>query len=179
MVMHRYQSLGLYHGQAFVPTMGKAPSGLLREIEPVAILEPTQNALAATLSERLSTKPTAVREWYRGDSPLKSVVQLAARSRSWLGFARESLRFALIETDAFWEVSVGEGASPDDVELKRLPSSCLPGDLAAVVLEVAQRRPIWQKSPRGRRTRGADEAGASDGASQLIPGVLRTSLHRS
>jgi len=153
-MMHRYQSLAMFGRHVFVPTMGKAPSGLLREIDPIAILEPTQEALSAILSERLDTKPITVREWYRGDPPLASVVQLAAKCRSWIGFARQSLRFALIETEDFWEVSVGEGASPDDVERKRLPREALPHDLARVVLEVAQRRPVWQAGPRGRRTRG-------------------------
>jgi hypothetical protein len=152
-MMHRYQSLALHDGHAFVPTMGKAPSGLLREIDPVAILEPTQVALTDVLAKRLSTAPHPVREWYRGEPPMKSVVQVAAKSRSWLAFARHSLRFALIETDEFWEVSVGEGPTPADVEQKRLAPSSVPSDLAAAVLEIAQRRPIWQKDPRGRRTR--------------------------
>ena len=133
--------------------MGQAPSGLLYEIEPVAILEPTQHALADALAKRLSALPQPVREWYRGDPPMKSAVQGAAKSRSWVAFARQSLRFALIETDEFWEVSVGEGSSSADAERKRLPRTSLPSDLVEAVLEVAQRRTIWREVPRGRRTK--------------------------
>jgi hypothetical protein len=133
--------------------MGQAPSGLFYEIEPVAILEPTQHALADVLAKRLSAMPQPVREWYRGDPPMKSVVHAAAKSRSWSAFARQSLRLALIETDEFWEVSVGEGPTPADAERQRLPRTSLPSDLAEAVLEVAKRRTIWREMPRGRRTK--------------------------
>ncbi len=143
LVMHRYQSFALYRGRAYVPTMGKTPMGLLGEIDPVAVLEPTREGLASVLADRLVRKPVNIPEWFRGDKPLKNVVQAAAKSRSWIGFARGSLRFALIETDGFWEVSVAEGSSPDDVEKVNLPRSSGPEGLTEAVLEVASRRGGW------------------------------------
>jgi hypothetical protein len=143
LMMHRYQSLALYRGRAYVPTMGKTPMGLLREIEPVAVLEPTREGLVSVLADRLVRKPAEVPEWFRGDKPLKNAVQAAAKSRSWIGFARGSLRFALIEADNLWQVSVAEGPSPDDVEKVSLPRASGPGTLTETVLEVASRRGGW------------------------------------
>lgn len=142
--MHRYQSLALYRGRAYVPTMGMTPMGVLREIEPVAIIEPTHERLVSVLADRLGHRPAEVPEWFPGDRPLKNAVQVAAKSRSWIGFARRSLRFALIETDEAWDLSVGEGPSPEDAEQARLPRTSGPEALARAVLEVASRRGGWQ-----------------------------------
>lgn len=144
LVMHRYQSLALYRGRAYVPTMGMTPMGVLREIEPVAIIEPTHKGLVSVLVDRLGNSPAEVSEWIPGESRSKNAVQVAAKSRSWIGFARRSLRFALIETDEAWEVSVGEGPSPDDVEQASLPRTSGPEALAGAVLKVAARRGGWQ-----------------------------------
>jgi hypothetical protein len=142
--MHRYQTLALYRGRAYVPTIGMTPAGVIREIEPVAVTEPTHKALVSALADRLVRRPVEVPEWLRGSRPLTNAVQLAAKSRSWIGFARRSLRFALIETEEGWEVSVGEGSSPDDVEQATLPRSSGPEVLAGAVLEVASRREVWR-----------------------------------
>jgi hypothetical protein len=142
-MMRRYQSLAFYGGRAFIPTMGKAPSGLLWEVEPVTVLTPERQALAAVFGHRLVVEPKAVKDWSRGDPPGKSVVQVAAKCRSWIAFARGSLRFALIESDESWQVSVSEGPTPDDVENRYLPAASGPEELASAVMDVAQKRTIW------------------------------------
>ncbi len=141
--MRRYQSLAFYAGRVYIPTMGKAPSGLLWEVDPVAVLVPEHQALASAIGTHLMAEPKAVQDLSPGDPPGKSVVQVAAKCRSWIAFARRSLRFALIETDESWQVSVGEGPTPDDVEESHLPPLSGPDELAGAVLDVAQRRRIW------------------------------------
>ena len=142
-MIRRYQSLAFYGGHVYVPTMGKAPSGLLWEVEPVTVLMPEQGALTAVLGTRLATEPKAVKEWLRGDPPGKNVVQVEAKCRSWISFARRSLRFGLVETGESWQVSVSEGPTPDDAEECHLPPGSSPEELAGAVLAVAQRRRIW------------------------------------
>ena len=62
--MHRYQPLALHGGRVYVPTMGKAPSSLLWEIDPVAVVAPEQGPLAAILEIRLTAEPKPVKEWF-------------------------------------------------------------------------------------------------------------------
>jgi hypothetical protein len=143
-VKSRYQSLALYRGQAYVPTIGEPPSGTFWEVDPVAVVEASEAELAPVLTERLAQGHVRIKEWYRGDPPRKSVVQVAARSRSWIGFARRSVRFSLFRAEAFWSLGVGEGPQADYVENHHLPLEATGAELTRAILAVAAQRPLWR-----------------------------------
>lgn len=146
-----YQSFALYGGRLYFPTIGATPNGVQWEIEPVKVMAPDREALTGALEQAFSRKPQKVREYLPGDPPMKSPVQVAARCRSWISFARGSLRYSVCQSDSAWVIRIYAGPTPDETESRALPRESPPSELAAVALELADRYPLWRTAPTKTR----------------------------
>lgn len=129
----------------YLPTIGKTPSGLLYEADPVQVLEPQATTLATALEVALSRPPLAIPDWpdFQGASG-QSVVQVAAGFKSWRSFAKAALGIALIDDGDRWQVSVGEGLTQGDVETLTMERGAAPYMIAESITEIANRRTLWQ-----------------------------------
>ena len=110
-----YQTIWLRSGKAYIPTIGRPPSGMFFELEPVEIIEPTRDAFGMAVSRCRSGTFVRVRERDRfvaADWPM-SVVQRAAGFRSWRSFARKCLSLALVRGADKWQITAGEGGEND------------------------------------------------------------------
>jgi hypothetical protein len=146
-----YQSFALYEGQVYFPTIGVTPNGVYREIDPVWVAPVTRQAIADALRHAFALKRPTVREYHRGDPAMKSPVQIAAKCRSWISFARASLRYGIGQGKQAWFVSVSAGPTRDDTETRELPLEASPDALAGVAIELADRYPLWRTAGRGER----------------------------
>ena len=144
----RYQTIWFRKGRALVPTIGSPPSGMFFELEPVAVIEPTTEAIEVVLTAAFARQPVSLPERSRFDPgwPKQSVVQVKAGYKSWRSFVQRALRIALIEAPDGWHLAIGEGASPQDVEDISMPVNVTLRQLAEQVMEVASRRGIWREA---------------------------------
>jgi hypothetical protein len=93
------------------------------EVDPVEILPANREGLRKAVEACLTRSFVQIPERDRfasADWPSASVVQRAAGFRTWKGFAAKSLSVALIGSEKHWEISIGKGNDPSDVELVRL-----------------------------------------------------------
>ena len=141
----RYQSLWLREGKLYLPTMGKTPFGLYTEVEPVEILPPELGALVPRLEVALKREPPPTPDPPAGASWPTSVVQKAARQKSWLAFSKAALGIALIESEAGWDVAgtIAKGREPLEVEKISVGRTESAQVLGEAVLALAGRWSIW------------------------------------
>ena len=143
----RYQTMWLRGGNLYVPTIGRPPSGVFFEIDPVLTLAPTRDSLNYVVERCISRHYAVIKERDRfspEDWPKMSVVQKAAGAKTWKAFAKNSLSLAMIGVDTGWEISVGQGNDPADVETIRLGPVAGQDELVEELLNVIVRRPIWK-----------------------------------
>ena len=140
----RYQSFALFGQKLYFATIGVTPLGLLMETEPVRVLAPTPEVLRAALEEALNRQPPTIPGWRPGEPPPKSPLQAAARCRSWRGFARGSVRFAVLETPAGWQIAVSVGPTAAEAVAAELHSGAAFTEIAAKVLEIAETYREWK-----------------------------------
>lgn len=143
----RYQPIWFRGGKAYVPTIGSPPSGMFFELDPVMVLDPSPEAIEGALRSALDRIPVAMPERSRfgGGWPSESVVQRKAAYKTWKAFAKSALSVALLELPGNWQISVGEGSSPETVEEVSVPMNATYRHVAEEIMRIAARRPIWHK----------------------------------
>ena len=95
----RYQSVWLRAGSVYVPTIGTVATGVLCDVEPVAVVPGEREALAPVLAQRLAQQPPIV-----AAPPKVPVLATAAGVRNWKRFAETALGAALEESSEGWTV---------------------------------------------------------------------------
>ena len=147
MALERYQTIWFRKGRVYLPTIGKTPSGLFYETEPVKVLDPDPSAIAAGLDAALRSAPTAIPDWpqYQGSGG-QSVVQIAAGFKSWSAFAKRALGIALIDDGKRWQLSIGEGGAQEDAENVFLDRAASAQQIADAIVAASERRPLWRES---------------------------------
>ena len=95
----RYQSVWLRTGSIYVPTVGMMATGVLCDVDPVAVLPAEREALASVLAQRLAEQPPIV-----AAPPKVPVLATAAGVRNWKRFAEVAVGATLEESPDGWTV---------------------------------------------------------------------------